>query len=58
MAHELVDRIRALDLLTADLEGDDWFVAANAARYEASKELIRLHDEMSERVEAQKNRSN
>lgn len=58
MAHELVDRLRALDLLTTELEGDDWFMAVDAARHEAAIELGRLHDELCARIESQNNRAN
>ncbi len=58
MAHELVDRLRALDLLTTELEGDDWFTAVEAARHEAAILLSRLHDEITARIASQNNRSN
>lgn len=58
MAHELVDRLRALDLLTTELEGDDWFMAVEAARQEAASALSRLHDEITARIASQNNRSN
>jgi hypothetical protein len=58
MSHELVDRLRALDLLTTELEGGDWFMAVDAARHEAAIVLSRLHDEISARMESQNNRSN
>ena len=58
MVHELVDRIRALDLLTTELEGDDWFMAVDAARHEAIIELSRLHNEITARIASQNNRTN
>jgi hypothetical protein len=58
MAHELVDRLRALDLLTTELEGDDWFMAVDAARHEAAIVLSRLHDEITARIESNNNRTN
>ena len=58
MAQELVDRLRALDLLTTELEGDDWFMAIDAARHEAIIELSRLHDEITAQIASQNNRSN
>ena len=40
--HSLVDRLRALDLMTTPLEGDDWCIEVDRALQEAASEIERL----------------
>lgn len=40
--HSLVDRLRALDLMTTTLEGDDWCIEVDRALQEAASEIERL----------------
>jgi hypothetical protein len=40
--HPLVDRLRALDLMTTTLEGDDWCIEVDRALQEAASEIERL----------------
>lgn len=40
--HPLIDRLRALDLMTTTLEGDDWCIEVDRALQEAASEIERL----------------
>ena len=40
--HPLVNRLRALDLMTTNLEGDDWCIEVDRALQEAASEIERL----------------
>lgn len=40
--HAMVNRLRALDLMTTTLEGDDWCIEVDRALQEAASEIERL----------------
>ena len=46
MSEELVRRIRALELLTTHLDGDEWCDAVDAALQEAADMLEHLTEEL------------
>ncbi len=43
MIEDLIRELKALDLLTTELEGEDWCVAADEALGRAAAELEEMH---------------
>lgn len=43
MIEDLIRQLKALDLMTTELEGEDWCIAADRAMAQAAVELEEMH---------------